>query len=243
MSGVSPCHFLSPNYVAEAEARAYANTMLTLLRRAVLLGGASDIEFLLRHGQPTFVDNSLLDLAAQQNDAEKIEALLIHGHRFFDQEIRRKTLANAVKTDPEDIVTSLLEPCIGEVDPNFMIPINTYVSYTPLHLAVLNQNFAIVYLLLEHGANPNAQNPPGISPLHLVGDSTPHIAQHLIEHGTNVDIRDNEGCSPLHSVSDLEIAKKFLDADPNIAENSTGATALHAMLDTGDLELVTWICK
>ena len=241
MSNTQPFSLLRPNFVTDAQT--YATIVSMLLRIAVLVGGASDIEFLLRHGQAASIDISLLDLALQVNDIKKIEALLIYGDRFFNREIRQKALMNTVDSDCEGIVKSLLEPSIGNVDPNFWTPSSTSKLYTPLHSAVLNQSFNIVCLLLRHGANPNAQNSSGTSPLHLVGDSSPHIAQYLIKCGAFIDIQDNDGHSPLHSISDLEIAKKFLGADPNIADCKNGATALHAMLDTGDMELVTWVCK
>ncbi|ETW00201.1 hypothetical protein H310_07598 [Aphanomyces invadans] len=55
---------------------------------------------------------------------------------------------------------------------------------TPLHLAVHASNRSIVFLLLSYGANPNARDRFGSSPLHYCTKRS--VAVHLIQFGGRV---------------------------------------------------------
>lgn len=73
---------------------------------------------------------------------------------------------------------------------------------TPLHCATWKGHQEIVALLLEAGADVNAQNsnePWGTTPLHAAAHANQAaIAQLLIEHGADVNAWDMNGKSPLH---------------------------------------------
>ena len=93
-------------------------------------------------------------------------------------------------------------------------------------------------MLLDHGANLNAENDEGKTPLNLVSqddyDSEEHgvsIARLLLQRGVDVHVKDKDHNTPLHSAAFsgmLEIARVLLDhgADVN-AENKQGETSLH----------------
>ena len=69
-------------------------------------------------------------------------------------------------------------------------------DWPPLHAAVLNGDAAQVKSLLKRGADPNAKNHAGITPLMLaVGD--PVKLDLLLKHGANVNTVSAEGKSAL----------------------------------------------
>ena len=72
---------------------------------------------------------------------------------------------------------------------------------TPLHLASSKESAHIVDLLIQHGADINAQNKDQSTPLHLAASSRlaleGTIVRLLLRHGANVDAKDSEGRTPL----------------------------------------------
>jgi hypothetical protein len=92
-------------------------------------------------------------------------------------------------------------------------------------------------VLLDRGANANAENDEGKTPLHLVSqgdyDSQEHgvsIARLLLQRGVDIHAQDKDHDTPLHSAAFsgmLEIAGVLLDHGANVnAENKQGRTPL-----------------
>ena len=73
---------------------------------------------------------------------------------------------------------------------------------TPLHCATWKGHEAVVALLLQAGANVNAQNSNehwGTTPLHAAAHANQlAIASLLIEHGANLNAKDLNGRTPMH---------------------------------------------
>jgi len=64
--------------------------------------------------------------------------------------------------------------------------------------ATIQNNADIVLVLLEAGANPNAQDKQGTTPLHFATQGfDPTLASCLLASGAKVDLVDENGNSPL----------------------------------------------
>ena len=69
-----------------------------------------------------------------------------------------------------------------------------------------------VQLLLEHGANINAQETAGRSMLHMsIIDGDIDMAEYLLEHGANPNLQDNYGCGPIFYVQSAEAIRLLAD--------------------------------
>ena len=108
----------------------------------------------------------------------------------------------------------------------------------PLHFACFRGEFEIARLLLDHGADVNAKNDQGETPLHLASrgeydspDDGVRVAELLLERGSYVSAQDNICWTPLHSASyngKPEIIQVFLRYGAKVdAENDLGETPLH----------------
>ena len=78
------------------------------------------------------------------------------------------------------------------------------------------RNLGMIKMLLEHGADPNAQSKMG-TPLHRWLDNA-DIARLLLEHGADPNSRDWDNWTPLCLCRDVETARVLMKfgADPNL---------------------------
>ena len=96
-----------------------------------------------------------------------------------------------------------------------------YLEETPLHVASRRGHADIARLLLEHGADGNAQNFRNRTPLYVSsGYGHVEIVRILLEHGADTEAQDSGGRSPLSNVSALghvEVVQVLLEhgADAN----------------------------
>lgn len=143
----------------------------------------------------------------------------------------KSELYSAIKANDMIRVDNLLSS--GEADVNAAIH---HKNHTPLHVAATeNQNLShhgVIFLLLKHGANVNAQDDNGETPLHhVITKSNLKVVNLLISYNANVDVVDNFGQTPFFNAArsgKLEIAQLLVDrgADVNRADND-GRTPLH----------------
>jgi len=131
-------------------------------------------------------------------------------------------------------------------NPDLEIP--DYDGSTPLHLACSGPYRAIVELLLQAEANPNARTDDNITPLHIVaGFSEQKILALLLEKGANPNKKDDEGDTPLHvaaSNNHLNTVKQLINhgASPN-EQNAIGFTPLMEAVSEQNNQIIDYLLK
>jgi cytohesin len=103
-------------------------------------------------------------------------------------------------------------------------------NFAPLHLAVMADRAAVAQLLLARGAEVEARDELGWTPLHHAVSVA--VQELLVANGANVGARDNGGRTPLHvaALSGRADLAQFLlarGADVNARDSEDGVTPLH----------------
>jgi ankyrin repeat protein len=121
------------------------------------------------------------------------------------------------------------------------VDVNAQRQYrqTPLHLACYHGKHEIAQLLLDRGANANAEDNALCTPLHQVaGGQYPsqedgiRVARLLLEHGADINAQNPNRETPLHVASAygrLEIARMLLER--TILKNDQGQNPSHLCLE------------
>lgn len=107
---------------------------------------------------------------------------------------------------------------------------------TPLHLAVTNRQSRSAGLLLELGANANAQDWLGNTPLHLAAGLDARAKEFLtllLDHGAKLQARNNERFSPL----DVAIDRGTMEAVDFLLEKQADVNASGGPMEMSPLHL------
>lgn len=115
------------------------------------------------------------------------------------------------------------------------------MGFTALHCATNLGEPELVKLLLEAGADPNAESKFGITPLHLV--QVPADIEALVNAGAFIKHKSKDGSTPLLTLASepdsFWCMKKLLQlgADPNSADNF-GVTPIEVAKERGEMRKV-----
>ena len=246
----TPLHFASESGNAEiarllleqgADVHALDNNHSTPLHFISQYGGAWAARVLLEYGAVVDVrdnkDSTPLHVASQCGNAKAARLLLEHGANIYAQNKEGQTprhllltmWSHKVPDDDVDSIRFFLErgADVDTADNNHS---------TLLHQASFGGNIKVAHLLLEHGANIDARNKEGHTPLHRglvrLGDGAGahyfDTMRLLLEHGADVDALDDAQSTPLHMASEYGSAKAtrlLLEHGANLhLKNSEGHT-------------------
>jgi len=129
---------------------------------------------------------------------------------------------------------------------------------TMLHLAAeYDDNVEVAKVLISMGANVNAKEQSGLSPLHLaVTYGNVKVAEILISNGANVNAKEDNGFTPLHIAAvakntaagrNIEIAKILIsnkadvNARGNVNNKGESYTPLDLAKQIGDTAMVQYL--
>ena len=105
----------------------------------------------------------------------------------------------------------------------------THAQMSELRVAALLIQKGIAELLVDKGADIEAKNNGGYTPLDsAVGSNSIDMTRLLIEKGADINTRSNAGSTPLHDVPSCDIAQLLIENGADIdAKDKDGWTPLH----------------
>lgn len=88
---------------------------------------------------------------------------------------------------------------------------NNDFKVAPIHSSVAARSLAITQMLLDHGANPDAQQQSDVTALHeSAHNNTPEIARALLKAGANKHLKTKEGKTAMDFAKEID-AKEIIE--------------------------------
>lgn len=115
--------------------------------------------------------------------------------------------------------------------------------YTGVNVQKRKKYISMCNLLLEKGANPNANDPIGLTPLHYAAGKDLEACELLLKKGADVNLCTNDGFSPLHCAAseDLDICKLLVENGANIEASCNGITPLGRAVVAKKVEICEYL--
>lgn len=200
-------------------------------------GSTEIVQFLIDNGADFDVvddlGNSIQHYACMSyNGLGLIEYFINSGLDFTTQNNRKQTpIMIAVEMEKTHIINRFIQRKVGL---EFICP----EGDTPLHWCVAKGHFALVKALLIEGADVNAKNKLGKTPLHVVGGNfhKSEVVELLLDNGADMNVLDNDGKSPLFyfcSKINMNLKIRFIDGGADLTiKNEFGKSILELMIES-----------
>ncbi len=242
LSGSRDCAAMLLDHGADVNARQATGSGFSALHHAALAGDTEMIQLLLSKNADMGVKDGTgftpVFTAAFNGQKAAVSQLLAKGANP-DQNV--PAIHWAVLMDKEDEVRALLsndKSTVRSVD---------IIKATPLHYVAISGNKKVADLLVQNGADINARDNDGASPLLWAVLRKKDLVPFFIQKGADPKCTTNEGSTVFHHAAidgDLNTAQLLLGKGVDInAQNSSGRTALHIAAQYAGKEFVLFLLE
>lgn len=187
---------------------------------------------------------TMLHVAAEHNNLEAARILLEKKETNIEAKdgLGRTPLYITAMYGSNDVMTELINKD-ANIEAAEMIR-----QKKPLHAATENNNIEAVILLLQKGANVNAQDEYGNTSMHFAAENgSMNIATILLQSNAEADKKDNIGYTPMHNAAlygNTDIVTLLVDNGADInAKSCSNTTPLHLAYRHKNMNTVETLLK
>jgi len=210
----------------------------------VLLDNGANVDWLSSWNEGKSEDvysNNSLKYAVADSDLACLKELLDHDADMTINENGLLGFHLAVRLGEESMVKEFLD---HHVD----IEMKDDDDKTALHYAVGNGQYNIAKLLLNNGADKNAVDNHGVTPILLAAGKDLAMLQLLLDHKANIQAVDKNYNTVLHYATKSgrsKVVQKLIEEHPEMlnVKNKEEKTPLHFAAENNDIDMVTTLLK